>query len=221
MSEVAAVFDIDGTLVTFEFDVVATREALLAELTKRGFDTAGLGMRTPTQQIVDSARSQIESGMVRADFLEIRALLYSILDDFEGLSAKSTRIFPKTCDTLDQLISRGARLAVLTNSGRGAATEVLRRSGIIDRFEFLLTRDDVDAMKPRPEGLQKAVSMLGLPSGQVFYVGDSIYDVAAAKLAKVKVVCVATGNFSEERLKAEGADFVIPDISGLASILFA
>ncbi len=219
--QLAAVFDIDGTLVTFEFDVAGTRQVLLAELAKRGFKTDGLGMRTPTQLIVDSARSQIDSGTVRVDFHELRRELYSILDGFELQSAKSTVIFPRARETLDHLISKGVRLAVLTNSGRKAAHDVLGRAGIIDCFEFVLTRDDVDAMKPRPEGLQKAVSMLGMPAQQVFYVGDSVYDVAAAKQAGLKVVAVVTGNFSEERLRAEGADYVIQDISGLAGILGA
>ncbi|MFI5404705.1 MAG: HAD family hydrolase, partial [Candidatus Gagatemarchaeaceae archaeon] len=90
-----------------------------------------------------------------------------------------------------------------------------------DRFEFVLTRDDVDAMKPSPEGLQKAVSLLGIPARDVYYVGDSLYDVSAGKRAGVKVVAVATGNFSEAALKDEGADYVISSISALAGVLGA
>ncbi len=221
MQQVAAVFDIDGTLVTFEFDVAGTRQALIAELARRGFDTAGLGVRSPTQEIVDHARSQIESGKVSANFEEVRRGLYSILDKFELQSAGAASIFPQTRSTLDHLLAKGVRLAVLTNSGKKAATELLRRSGICDFFEFVLTRDDVDAMKPRPEGLEKAVSMLGMLKSQVYYVGDSLFDVAAARKAGVKVVAIATGNYSEAVLRDEGADYVIPSISELAGILGA
>jgi phosphoglycolate phosphatase len=218
---VAAVFDIDGTLVTFEFDIAGTRQTLIAELAKRGFDTTGLGMRTPTQLIVDQARSQIESGRIRADFQELRRSLYSILDGFEMASASAAIVFPQTRSTLDHLLAKGVRLAVLTNSGRRAASELLTRSGIRDCFEFVLTRDDVDAMKPRPEGLEKAVSMLKIPAQRVYYVGDSLFDIAAAKKAGLKVVAIATGNYSEAALRAEGADYVIPSISGLPPILGA
>ncbi len=219
MAPVAVVFDIDGTLVTFRFDVQGTRRALLDELSRRGFDTKGLGLTTPTQEIVESAKLQVDSGSVAADFGGIRSKLYSILDDFEIQSAPTTAVFPGTRETLDHLLSRGVRLAVLTNSGRRAAEEILRRSGLLDCFEFVLTRDDVPTMKPSPEGLKKAASRLGLPADQVYYVGDSRYDVAAAKLAGLKVVAVATGNFTQERLKAEGASYVISSISELPRIL--
>ncbi len=219
MAPSAVVFDIDGTLVTFRFDVQGTRRALLGELSRRGFDTKGLGLTTPTQQIVDSAKIQVDSGDVAADFEGIRSKLYSILDNFEIESASTTAVFPETRETLDYLLTKGVRLAVLTNSGRKGAEEILKRSGLLDRFEFVLTRDDIPTMKPRPEGLKKAASMLGLPVDHVYYVGDSMYDVAAAKLAGLKVVAVATGNYTQERLRAEGADYVISSISDLPRLL--
>ncbi len=219
MVQVAAVFDIDGTLVTFKFDVQGTRRALLGELASRGLDTTGLGLTTPTQQILDSARKQVDLGAADADFKELRGRLYSILDAFEMQSAPTTSVFPGTRETLDYLVSKGVRIAVLTNSGRKAAAEVLRRSGLLDCFEFVMTRDDVATMKPRPEGLKKAVSTLGLQPEAVYYVGDSLYDVAAAKLAGLKVVAVATGNYSQERLRAEGADYVISSVSDLPRLL--
>ncbi|MFI5404706.1 MAG: hypothetical protein ACHQYR_03160, partial [Candidatus Gagatemarchaeaceae archaeon] len=111
MAKVAAVFDIDGTLVTFKFDVAGTRKALISELASRGFDTDGLGMKTPTQQIVDHARSQVGSGKNPNEFLELRKELYSILDGFELESAGAASIFPETRGTLDRLLSNGVRLA--------------------------------------------------------------------------------------------------------------
>jgi len=219
VTQVAAVFDIDGTLVTFKFDVQGTRKALLQELVGGGFDTAGLSLTTPTQLIVDSARMQVESGAVRADFEALRSRLYSILDAFEGESGPTTIVFPGVRATLDRLRSRGVRTAVLTNSGRKAALDVLARAGIVDCFEFVLTRDDVPAMKPSAEGLKKAVSLLGLPADRVYYVGDSLYDVAAAKLAGLKVVSVATGNYTADRLRADGADFVVSSVCDLPRLL--
>jgi pyrophosphatase PpaX len=214
---VAAIFDIDGTLVTFRFDVQGTRRALIDELSTRGFDTGGLGLTTPTQEILDAARVQAsKSGAL--NFEELRSEVFSMLDDFELKSVTSAEVFPGTKGALDHLKSRGVRLAVLTNSGKKAATEALRRGGLLDSFEFILTRDDTEAMKPRPEGLAKAVALLGLPIDNVYYVGDSPYDIAAAKLAGLKVVSVATGNYSLERLRTEGADYVISSISELRGI---
>ena len=115
----------------------------------------------------------------------------------------------------------GVRLAVLTNSGRKAATRSLTVAGLLGFFEFVLTRNDTETMKPRPEGLLQAVSMLSLPKQDVYYVGDTPYDVMAAKAAGVKSVSVATGSYNTERLASEGADFVISSISELGGVLGA
>jgi HAD superfamily hydrolase (TIGR01549 family) len=214
---VGVIFDMDGTLVTFRFDVQGTRKALLDELTARGFETAGLGLVTPTQQIIDAARSQAPSGKPEA-FEELRVRIYDILDEFELESVESAMVFPGTRESLDFLKGKGVRLAVVTNSGRKAALKALRRAGLLDCFEFVLTRDDTETMKPRPEGLLKATSMLGLPTDSVYYVGDSPYDIAAAKNAGIRVVSVATGNYNSERLREEGADHVISSITELHEV---
>ena len=219
MASIAAVFDIDGTLVTFKFDVRGTRIAIIEELSRRGFDTTGLDVTTPTQAMVDSARIQVESGKVRAEFDEVRAKLYSILDASEMESSHTTSVFPGTRETLDYLRSKSVRLGVLTNSGRRAAAEILKSAGLQDCFEFVLCRDDVAMMKPRPDGLVRAISMLGMPRDQIFYVGDSRYDIIAAKQAGLRVVAVPTGNYNEVKLREEGADYVISSISELPRLL--
>ncbi len=212
-------FDIDGTLVAFKFDVKGTRKAIIEELSKKGFDTSELDMTTPTQTMVDAARMQVGSGKVRADFAEVRARLYSILDASEMESSKAASVFPGTRETLEYLKSKTVRLAVLTNSGRMAAAEILRRAGLQDCFEFVLCRDDVSMMKPRPDGLVMAISLLGMPRDQIFYVGDSKYDIIAAKEAGLKVVAVPLGNYSGAKLREEGADYVISSISELPRLL--
>jgi 2-haloalkanoic acid dehalogenase type II len=215
----AVVFDVDGTLVAFKFDVVGTRLAIIAELSRRGFDTSGLGPSTPTQSLIETAREQAASGRVRADFSEARDAIYRILDASEVETGRTATPFPGARQTLDYLRTRGLRLGVLTNSGRLAATEILARGGLSDCFEFVLCRDDVEMMKPRPDGLAMAVSVLGIPKGEVVYVGDSRYDIIAAKEAGVRAVGVASGNYSEEGLRAEGADAVIRSITDLPKLL--
>jgi HAD superfamily hydrolase (TIGR01549 family) len=213
------IFDIDGTLVSFRFDVQGTRSALLAEMTKMGFDVTGLSLSSPTQRIMDAVRSQIESGRVGGDYLSIKARLYSILDRFEEESSSNATLFPDTVETLKLLRERSVKLCVLTNSGRRSAYQLLDKYSLSRFFAFVLTRDDVDAMKPDPEGIHKALSMLSLPKEEVLYVGDSPYDIMAAKQAGLKVISVATGNYDSERLRAEGADLVIESLKGLPGIL--
>ena len=213
-------FDLDGTLVTFNFDVQGSRKALFAELTKLGFDMSNLSLTSPTQNVIDAARSQVETGRAKVDFGRVRERLFSILDDFELDSGRSVTAFPEAKETLANL--RGfAKLGVLTNSGRKAASRILGRSSLLGYFDFVLTRDDVDAMKPSPEGVNKAVAMFALPKEKVVYVGDGLLDIIAAQAAGLKVISVATGNYTVEKLKSEGADVVLGSLSELPKALTA
>jgi len=211
--------DIDGTLVTFKFDVQGSRKALFEELTRQGFDVAGLSPTSPTQYVIDAVRRQIAERRASADFGAVRSKLFSILDEFELESSESVSPFPGAKEALEALRRRAVRLAVLTNSGKRAATRVLERSSLSGHFDFVLTRDDVDAMKPSPEGVKLAVSLFSLPKERVLYVGDSLYDIMAAKSAGLRVISVATGNYTVEKLRGEGADVVIGSLAEIADVL--
>jgi len=213
---VAAIFDIDGTLVSFKFDAEGVRTALLGELRARGVDTSGLNLSTPTQTIFDAAKARISPGSGYTDY---RRKAFDILDDFELRNIASTRPFPGVREALVGLKAKGVRLAVVTNSGQKAAARSLAISGLHGLFEFVLTRNDTETMKPRPEGLLQAVSVLSLPKDDVYYVGDTPYDVMAAKGAGVKSVSVSTGSYAPDRLAAAGPDFLISSISELGAVL--
>ncbi|HXW94680.1 MAG TPA: HAD family hydrolase [Nitrososphaerales archaeon] len=214
---VAAIFDIDGTLVSFKFDAVGVRTALIGELRVRGVDTSGLDLSSPTQKILDTAKARMVPG--DGGYGDYRRKVFGILDTFELRDIASTKAFLGTRDVLADLKAKGVRLAVLTNSGRKAATKSITIAGLLGLFEFVLTRDDTETMKPRPEGILQAVSMLSLPKDDVYYIGDTPYDVMAAKSAGVRSVSVTTGSYASDRLASEGADYVISSISELGNLL--
>jgi len=214
----AVIFDLDGTLVAFNFDVRGTRQVIIADMKIRGFDTTGLDQTTPTQRILDAAKGQVPPRS-ESDYADFHGSVFATLDRFELQGAESATPLSGVLVSLRYLKSKGVRMAVLTNSGRKAASETLRKAGLEGFFEFVLTRDETDTMKPRPEGLAKASSTLGVPGGSIYYVGDSPYDIMAARGAGIHIVSVATGNYSMERLKADGADYVIPTLSELPRVL--
>ncbi|MDG6902799.1 MAG: HAD family hydrolase [Nitrososphaerota archaeon] len=212
------IFDIDGTLVTFHFDVRGAKTALTEELARMGFDTSGIGLDTTFQKMLDAAREQSDAGR-GTSYAELRAYFFAVLEGYEARSAEITSIIPGVRQALDSLRSRGVRLGVLSNSGKKAAYTALGRAGLLGYFEFILTRDDTEIMKPRPEGVVMAAANFGLPARSVYYVGDSPMDIHAAKAAGITMVAVATGNATAERLKAEGADFTIASLAELGAIV--
>ncbi len=214
------IFDIDGTLVTLVFDAIRTRGELIDELRRTGLDAGSLSVSSTVREILDEARRQT-SAAPASSFEEVRKRLYKILETSELRTSSSATALPGARMTLESLKRRSVKLAVLTNSGRRPALAVLEREGLLGFFDFVLTRDDVDAMKPSPVGLEAAVRLMGLPKAEVCYVGDSSMDVAAGKGAGVRVISVATGGHDAERLRAGGSDVVLGSLEELPPFLDA
>jgi 2-haloacid dehalogenase len=82
-------------------------------------------------------------------------------------------------------------LAALTNSPLGVARDQLRNAGIADRFDAILSADQVRALKPRPEPYQLVASTFGVSIGDVRLVAAHAWDVAGALSAGCKAAFVA------------------------------
>lgn len=214
------IFDVDGTLVSLRVDGEKLRSTTSRELTRLGFDVSFMNEGNMyTQDIIDRARQQVDSGAVKTDFDVVRASLNKALDELEMDWNAQAEAIPDTAQVLAKLRGNSVKLATLTNSGRAPSDWLLRKHGLYDYFDFTLSRDEVPAMKPRADGMLKAVSMMALPREQLLYVGDSIIDVRAAKAADLRIASVVTGRYTHERLRQEGCDYVLDSLSDLLKIL--
>jgi HAD superfamily hydrolase (TIGR01549 family) len=214
------IFDVDGTLVSLKVD----REKLLATTTavldRLGFDTSFIhGDTLHTQEIIERARLQIKSGAVATTADSLRSSLNEALDALEMEWNARAEPITGTSEVLAVLRSQGVILATLTNSGRAPSDWLLKRHGLLGLFDFTLTRDDVPALKPSPDGIVQAVKRMGVPRDQVVYVGDSIIDVRAARGAGVRIASVTTGRYTFERLRHEGTDYILTSLSELPDLV--
>jgi phosphoglycolate phosphatase len=214
------IFDVDGTLVSHKVDGEKLRSTTSRELVRMGFDISFMdGNNLNTQEIIDRAREQIESGSVKIKFELFRAALNEALDALEMDWNALAQPIPGTNELLDRLRAKDVRLATLTNSGRAPSEWLLRQHDLLRRFDFTLSRDDVTKLKPSPDGVLKALDLMGLPKDEVVYVGDSVIDVKAAKAAGIKVAGVTTGRYSHERLQNEGSDYIMDSLSELLDLV--
>jgi len=210
------IFDVDGTLVSLKVDVERLRSITTKALVELGFDLSFMNEgNLYTQDIIDRAKLQVDAGLVKADFRTVTSRLNRALDELEMDWNAQAEPIPDTAKVLAHLRSRRIKLATLTNSGRAPSEWLLKKYGLLHYFDFTLTRDDVPAMKPRRDGMLKAISMMGFPQDQVLYVGDSIIDVKAAKAAGLRIASVTTGRYPPERLTQEGSDYVLGSLSDL------
>jgi HAD superfamily hydrolase (TIGR01509 family) len=214
-------FDVDGTLVSLKVDVEKLRSTTAAAFVSGGFDISVIDPgKLSTQDMIDVARGQFESGAVVADYASFRRNLFTALDQIEMEWNALAEPIDGTAEVLARLRESGrVKLATLTNSGRAPSEWLLRRYDLLKYFDYTFTRDDVPALKPRPDGVRTALQVIGLPPEKVLFIGDSWIDVRAANTAGVKVASVTTGRYTLERLREEGSDYVLDSLAGIFDIL--
>jgi HAD superfamily hydrolase (TIGR01509 family) len=105
---------------------------------------------------------------------------------------KNLKPNPQLQVCLDSLINEGYKLAVCSNSIRKTVLTVLSKFDIIDRFDLILSNEDVDNSKPHPEMYWKAISTIGCLPEETLIVEDSPYGLLAASRAKTHILRVTS-----------------------------
>ncbi|EGL13392.1 MULTISPECIES: HAD family hydrolase [unclassified Paenibacillus] len=84
---------------------------------------------------------------------------------------------------LEDLSGQGVRMVIITGKSRRALDVSLNKLGIEKFFFSTVSGDEVDRPKPDPEGIFKALKLLGLSKEEAIFVGDSSADIKAGKSA--------------------------------------
>ncbi len=82
---------------------------------------------------------------------------------------------------------------------------VLRKNEISDYFQTIIGADIIESHKPEPDGLLKAAKKINADPRSCVFIGDSKYDMQAAKRAKMIPVGITTGFYTKNQLKSNGA----------------
>jgi pyrophosphatase PpaX len=128
--------------------------------------------------------------------------------------------FPGIPEQLDRLREQGRRLGIVTVKSRPTVELTLEVLPFLRRFETVVTGDDTERHKPEPEPLLLALSRLGVEPAGAAYVGDSPFDIRAAKAAGMAAVAVGWGKIHPlSRLEAEGPDEIVHEPAELADVL--
>jgi 2-haloacid dehalogenase len=90
---------------------------------------------------------------------------------------------PDAAPALDRLRETDLTLAALTNSPLDVARDQLTHAGLADRFDAILSADQVQALKPRPEPYHMVARTFGAGAGDVRLVAAHAWDVSGALAA--------------------------------------
>jgi HAD superfamily hydrolase (TIGR01509 family) len=116
---------------------------------------------------------------------------------------------------LEELTQEGITFALASCGSSSRVHFILRRLEIHDRFQAIVTADDVQQGKPCPEIFTKAADQLGFDYNELLACEDAASGVTAAVAAGLKCIGIAEENRAESLLLA-GAERVVPNFSAVS-----
>lgn len=181
-------FDLDGTLLN-TYDAIlnslryATGKVLGAplpdeELTLR----VGQPLQTQIEHFTDDPAKQEE-------------ILLTYRADNEDDLNSGISPFPGIREAVERLRLRGFRCGVVTSKRHAVAQDSLEHFGLMELFDVLIGLEDSERHKPDPEPLLRGAEAMGAGLENCIYVGDSPYDLQAARAAGIPSVGVTYGVF--------------------------
>jgi pyrophosphatase PpaX len=119
-------------------------------------------------------------------------------------------------DVLLRLHEEGRRLGIVTAKRRSTVDLAFARVPLGHLFETVVGGDETERHKPDPAPLLLAAERLGADPRETAYVGDSPFDVRAAKAAGMYAVAVTWGRIHDRaKLEAEEPDAIVDEAGEL------
>ena len=206
----AVLFDIDGTLVdSNDYHVTAWEKAF-----------AGVGAQFDRQVIHD----QIGKG---TDML-VPTLLPDTDDEgqeklgeahgeaFKSKFLNEVKPFPMARDLLQRVQQAGQQVVLASSASKAELDHYLDLLDARDVVSETTSADDVENTKPAPDIFATALKKIApLAADEVIVVGDTPYDIEAAKKCGIAAIGLRSGKFPDEALEQAGAIALYDDVAAL------
>ncbi|MFV9510585.1 pyrophosphatase PpaX [Tepidibacillus sp. LV47] len=129
------------------------------------------------------------------------------------------REFPHVKEVLETLKQEGATLGIVTTKMLKTTMMGLKRFGLDTLISTIVSYEDTEFHKPAPEPVLLAMERLDADPETTLMVGDSQYDIQAAKSAGITAIGVAWSLKGPEFLKQFHPDYIIEDMRDLIPIV--
>lgn len=194
MQKRAILFDIDGTLVdSNEAHVDAWYQAFAMAGYSFGrreiHAQIGKGGDNLVPSLLPAASNEIEERLDHAQGEIYQRDLMRQVEPFDGAS-----------EVLKRLAERGHILVLASSASRAEVDyyiDLLDADGLITGST---SKDDVPRSKPCPDIFAAALSLTGVSADRAIVVGDTPYDVLAARAAGIETIALLSGGFEREEL---------------------
>ena len=214
----ALLFDLDGTLIEFKFRVIELKKELFDKLNDNNVIIEKRFQKESIQNICEEAQ-RIMKNNANKECDRITSDMKEIIEKYEIEGLNQSAIKKDVFYVFNWLKKKEIKLALVTNNGRKSAEYAVNRFELIDYFDVIITRDEVNKWKPHPEPIQKAINQLKIESSEGIFIGDSKMDIQSSKSAGVKVVSIPTGIHSKQQLDEEDPDYLIYSLLEIITIV--
>jgi pyrophosphatase PpaX len=204
-------FDLDGTVVDSGGIILASMRHATQEVLGRDYSDEEL------MQAVGGPGLEAQMSALAPDHVEqlvdvYRAHNEPLHDELEACEGME--------DVLVRLHDEGRRLGVVTAKRRSTVELAFAQVPLGHLFETVVGGDETERHKPDPEPLLLGAERLGADPAATAYVGDSPFDIRAAKAAGMFAVAVTWGRIHDrERLEAEQPDAIVESAEELLGLL--
>ena len=216
----AVIFDLDGTITSFNLDYRAVRGEVRSYLLRVGVPASVLSAKESIFEMLKKTEIFVKNSGKSAEAMEtIRNEALGIAEKYELEAAMSTGLLPGAVETLKDLKRMGLKIGLFTLNSDKSANYILQRFKLSDFFGVTVPRNKVNFVKPDPEHLEMALKVLGVAPEETVVVGDSNVDMESAKELKAIAVGLPTGASTVEQLTGHGANYVITSITDLPVLI--
>lgn len=219
------IFDLDGTLLdTLDDLTAAINHALTA------FALAPISKSRVRQFVGDGIKKMIEravyfatvgtvniDGQADCDRSLCSACLALFTEYYDKHSSDMTAPYAGIAEMLAAVKDHGLKSAIVTNKYDGAAKEL--KDIFFPTVDLIIGAQDGIRPKPSPDGVYKALGILGSDVSHAVYVGDGETDMKTAAACGMPVVAVTWGFRDERVLREFNPDFIINKPSELFDAL--
>lgn len=206
------ILDVDGTLV--DSNNAHTR-AWLEALAQHGYKCTYEEIRRLIGMGSDHLLPKTIG--VEKDTPEGKRISESWKNIFERDYLPKLKAFPKTRELLLALKQHGMKLVVASSAEKEMLDKLLEIAEAKDLVEDTTSSDDAESSKPDPDIVKAALDSIALPAGDVMMLGDTPYDIEAARKLGVGTIALRCGGWDDEGLK--GAVAVYDDPADLLAHL--
>jgi membrane protein len=205
----AVLLDIDGTLVdSNEAHVTAWCEAFRRHA--YDFDRAIVH-----DQIGKGGDNLVPSLVPDASDEERQALEEAHGEIYKRDFLADVRPFPDARALLIKSKEAGKRVLLASSASKEELDHYVRLLDAGEIIEGATSKDDVAHSKPCPDIFQKAVEKAGVDPAEALVIGDTPYDIIAARRSGVETVALRSGRFPEQELAAERPLAIYDDVAEL------